>query len=70
MKLREYFLCAKKTKIMTIFNNSSFNDVLTTFLGLELVSFIVVYVNIFHQKYLNLSTEDECLTGLERHEGE
>ncbi len=24
----------------------------------------------FHQKYLNLCSEDEGLTGLERHEGE
>ncbi len=55
MKLRENCLCAKKTKIMTLFNNSSllchcppllsdyFNDVLTTFLDLERGNSVAVY---------------------------
>ncbi len=105
MKLCEYFLCTKKTKIMTLFNNffssmsvfntcsrytttrvvlltkepalwrtklqlnhwcymDYFNDVLTTFLGLERVSYIAVYAGSqkalgYHQKYLHLCSEDE-----------
>ncbi len=40
-----------------------FNDVLTTFLGLEHVNYFTVYTGSkalgFHQKYLNLCSEDE-----------
>ncbi len=129
MRLREYLLCAKKTKITTSFNNffssvsvfnvcsreyhgtcvwccwsrnkqknsteivelshyfvffahkkysrsfiklrlnpwchmDYFNDVLTTFVGLKCVSSLAVYMEGqkalgFHQKYLNLCSEDE-----------
>ncbi len=45
MKLQEYFLCTKKTKITTLFNNSSFLCQSSTciFLGLDRVSCVAVY---------------------------
>ncbi len=51
-----------------------FNDVLTTFLGLErgiqLLSMQGPKALGFHQKYLNLCYKNESLMGLEEHEGE
>ncbi len=37
LKLQEYFLCTKKTKLNRLSHMDYFNDVLTTFLGLECV---------------------------------
>ncbi len=54
-----------------------FNDVLTTFLGLERGSTVAVYGGsessfTFHKKYILICVPkmNEGLTGLERHEGE
>ncbi len=52
-----------------------FKDVLTTFLGLELVSCVAAFGGSESTKssnYLNLSSKDsvKVLTGLERHEGD
>ncbi len=140
-KLREYFSCTKKTKITTLFNNSSplapfrrvstehkqrllycvssstrircfhsdhsvnnvsaffcflcaqkifsylhklrmnhwchmdyFNDLLATFLDLDRGRILAVYAGSENtqnsSKIMNLCSEDEGLTGLERHEGE
>ncbi len=43
LKLQEYFLCTKKTKLNRLSHMDYFNDVLTTFLGLECVSCVAVY---------------------------
>ncbi len=37
LKLQEYFLCTKKTKLNRLSHMDYFNDILTTFLGLECV---------------------------------
>ncbi len=37
----------------------SFNDVLTTFLGLERGSYVTVYGRVRNKKYLNLCYEDK-----------
>ncbi len=53
MKLYEYFLCAKKTKITTLFNNFFSSVSLSAAIneGQKALG--------FHQKYLNLCSEDE-----------
>ncbi len=71
MKLREYFLCTKKTKIMTLFNNFfafvSVIDVCSRQYhnashGLFCIAFLSTEGQKalgFHQKYLNLCSVDE-----------
>ncbi len=75
MKLQEYFLCAKKQKYQLYSKISSFlfNNVFTTFLGLEHLSCIAAYAGSeslwISSKYIYLKM-NEGLTGLERHEVE
>ncbi len=52
-----------------------FNDVLTTFLGLERVSCVAVYagqkaLGLYKNVLIFVQKLNEGLTGLERHEGE
>ncbi len=47
-----------------------FNDVLTTFLGLERGSCIAVYGDFIKNILIFVPTMNEGFTGLERHEGE
>ncbi len=48
-----------------------FNDLLATFLSFDHVRILAVYWRIReNQKYLNLFSENERFSGLERHEGE
>ncbi len=77
MKLQEYFLCAKKINIMTLFkdffssvsvfdasltNHDACTDVTWTILTISFLPFWALKVVVslrFHQKYLNLCSENE-----------